>query len=664
MVDAQPRRNLPKRPLQILLLAGLLAAWAAPAGAQIFHRTRCSRPNCPEEAFRLEVERMTLTEGPMAYDRDERDVREIRERIQAELAADSADPSLWLALAEAEAGLGDLTASMGAATRALESGGDSVLVQRALAAARMRMTGGELEGATQYFSALDRMTRANAPRFLADILPILSQDELDWWRSIDDETRRGWVRDYWEHRAALAGISAEERLVEHMRRAATAARLFAPPGTGSGATGNADVLRQPELRALPYDDRGLVYVRRGPPQQELRVSSDIFSGLPATTWLYAGVEGEVDAFHFARGINSGSGFRLVTAPSCDTRYFGSGMGNGQIPMTEDWVLTTAAASEEATRAAVSCFSGDAFSRRANARLNAITLRRQAMHALASESPREPFDTPMPAYFDFFMFRGPDGMTEVVTPVVVPVEAGIRQTIDVRVTFADRGGGVVRRESTSSTTRTDVQQSIVSAGEGWGVAYAGTLVQPADSATFRIIVRDAANAQRGGMWGGGMRIRSFAGTGLRMSDIVVSSSGPGTWTRGSTRLFLLPARSFQPGTAAAVFYELYNLEPGTTYRTELMLQPEDESVGERVWRAITGSGEVRISFDSEVPADAGDVLTELRSLALPLEEGRYSLFVRVTNARGESAEARRSVVIGSDAAMPSGSPATPATDPTD
>jgi len=249
-------------------------------------------------------------------------------------------------------------------------------------------------------------------------------------------------------------------------------------------------------------------------------------------------------------------------------------------------------------------------------------------------------------------------------VVVPVEAGIRQTIDVRVTFADRGGGVVRRESTSSSTRTDVQQSIVSAGEGWGVAYAGALVQPADSATFRIIVRDASDAERGGMWGGGMRIRSFAGPGLRMSDIVVSSSGPGTWTRGSTRLFLLPARSFQPGTAAAIFYELYGLEPGTTYRTELMLQPEDESVGERVWRALTGSGEVRLSFDSEVPADAGDVLTELRSLALPTEEGRYSLFVRVTNARGESAEARRSVVIGRDAAMPSGSPATPSTDPTD
>ena len=658
-------RILPARLAAVALTGWLIAAGTAPLGGQIFHRPRCSRPDCAENVFREEVERMTLTEGPLAYDRDERDLREMKQRIQSELAADPADASLWLALAEAEVGLGDAIASMAAAARALEAGADSVLVQRAQGAARMRMTGGELEGATLYLDALSRMTRANSPRFLADFLPILSRDEIDWWRSIDIETRRGWAREYWEHRAALAGLSVEERIVEHTRRMAAASRLYAPPGTGSGSVGDTDVLREADLRFLPFDDRGLVYVRRGPPLREMRVSAEIFTELPTTTWLYAGVEGGIDAFHFAKSLNSGSAFRLVTAPPCDPAYVGSGFNTGVVSVSDGWVTTAAGTSQDANVSVLSCFSSDAFRRTADARINAIGMRRAAVRAMAAESPRPPFERPLTAFFDFYAFRGPDGATEVVTPIVVPVAAGAVQPIELRVTFADRGGGVVRRESTSSTTRSDVRQSIISDNEGWGVAYARTMVQPADSATFRVVLRDPGDSGRGGMWGGAMRVRSFTAYGLKISDVVVSGSGPGTWTRGSTRLFLLPARSFVPGTPAAIFYELYDLEPGSRYSTELTLTPEDESLGERVWRAVTGSGEVRFRFDSEAPTDAGSTLQELRSLVLPTEEGRYTLTVRVTDARGVVAESRRAVVISRDAAAPSGSPAEPpATDPTE
>lgn len=608
---------------------------------------------------------MVLTEGAMASDRDEQDLRELKGRILHELGGDPEDARLWMALAEAELGLGDPLPAMDAAARALENGADTSLVLRAQGVARMRMPGGELEGAALYLEAIARMTRESTPRFLADYVPMLDPFELDWWHSADVETRRTWARDYWEHRAALAGVTVEQRIAEHVRRLAEASRLYAPVGTGSGASGNADVLRQTELRMLPYDDRGLVYIRRGPPLRELRIASDVFSGLPSTTWLYASVEGEIDAFHFARSLNSGSAFRLVVAPACDPSYPGSPLAGGLVTVSDGWVMAAAGSTEDATRDAVSCFSGDARTRQANARLNAIAMRRQALRALAVESPRAAFDNALPAFFDFYMFRGPDGATEVVTPLVVPAQAGVAQPVEVTVTFADRGGGAVRRDATSSTTRDEVRQSILSGGESWGVTYARTLVQPADSLDFRVIVRDPSRPDHGGMWGGLVRVRGFTSYGLKMSDLVVSGAGPGTWTRAGTRLFLLPARSFVPGATASIFYELYDLAPAATYRTELILRPADEGFAVRLWRRLTGSAEVRVRFESQAPDDLGDTLQELRSLRMPTEEGRYMLTVRVTGPRGQSAESTRMLVIEEDAAAPSGDEvAPPATDPAD
>ena len=654
-------QSLPKALVAALLGAVLL--FPGGADGQIFHRPRCSSPDCPADVFREEIERMVLTEGAMAADRDQQDLRELKERIAVELGRTPADAMLWMALAEAESGLGDPVPAMAAAARALEAGADTALVLRARAAARMRMPGGEREGAALYLEALSRMTDESAPRFLADYVPMLDQFELDWWRSTDLDTRRAWARSYWEHRAALAGVTVEQRISEHLRRLAEASRMYAPTGTGSGASGNADVLRQTELRMLPYDDRGLVYIRRGPPLRELRVASDIFSGLPSTTWLYATVEGSIDAFHFARSLNSGSAFRLVVAPACDPSYAGSPLAGGLVTVSDGWVMSAAGSTEDATRAAVSCFSGDARTRQANARLNAIAMRREAIRALGIESPRAPFERSLPAFFDFYMFRGENGTTEVVTPLVVPVPAGERQPVEVTVTFADRGGGAARREATSSSMRDEVPQSILSGGEGWGVTYARTVVEPADSADFRVIVRDPSDPDEGGMWGGLVRVRAFDSYGLKMSDLVVSGAGPGTWTRGGTRLFLLPARSFVPGATASIFYELYDLEPGSTYQTELILRPADDGLAERLWRRLTGSAEVRVRFESHAPDDLGATLQELRSLRMPDEEGRYVLTVRVTGPRGQSAESARMLDIAEDAAAPSGAEvAPPASDP--
>lgn len=632
-------------------LACAAALSSVDLAAQMIARDGCTSSRCPAELFDMELDRMTLSEGPLASDRDAGDLRYLRLLVLESLEDRPEDPRLLLALSEAEWGLGDPLAALGAASRALAAGADSALGLRAQGAARMRLAGGRRDGAALYLAGLGRMTAESAPRFFADLMPILTRAEAEWWHSSDMERRRQWARDYWAHRAARAGVSLEERLAEHMRRSAIAARRFAPPGTGSGAVTQAGVLWRSDHRLLPYDDRGLVYIRRGPPLDEVGRATGGINELPTTTWLYLGVDGSVDAFHFARSMWTGSSYRVVVAPTC-----------GVTPLTRDrphvemenWVLQNAATAPDASRAVLNCLSSlDRFSARADASMNSIALRRESMRALRDESPRPPFDEGIPAYFDFFMFRGADGRTQVVTPVVVPVDAGTPQPIDVLVTFADEGGGVARRMSASGSTRTTMTRSIVSSGEGWGVTYVTIPVAATSAATFRVVVRDTRHPERGGMWGGSIEVRDFSGAGLAMSDIVVAGSGPATWSRGDTRLFLLPARSFEPGSTVALFYELYDLGPGTTYRTELRLRRRAESLGGRLWTALTGAGDVRLRFDTQVPDTGADVVQELRSLELPADEGRYELTIRITDADGVSVESSTAVTIAPDAAAPAG-----------
>lgn len=639
-----------RRGLLCLLAAGLAAAAARPADAQLLHRPRCSSVGCADSLFRLELQRVTLTEGPLASDRDAADLRFLRRRIQRELTARPDDPMLLLALAETALGAGDPLSALSAGTRALEAGADSALAMRVQGEARMRVVGGAADGAALYLAAVARMTRTAAPRFLADLMPILTPTELDWWRSSEIDRLRDWTRDYWEHRAALAGVTVEERLAEHMRRKAVAAQRYDPPGSGSGAVPENGLLRVQEHRLLPYDERGLVYIRRGEPLEVRRTPASISSELPPITWVYAGIDGSLDSFHFTKTMMSGSSYRAVLVPGCGSGDVGHTVSHG-VETDGGWVLWNAPTEAQARSAAAGCFARDMFTQRARGGMNRIALRRSALRALEAESPRPPFAVGLPAFFDFYGFRGANGATEIVTPVVVPVSSGGARTVDVLVTFADETGGVVRRASARGSVRTEVVPTVFSADEHWGVAYVRTTVQPTERAAFRLVVRDPAAPERGSTWGGAISIRSYAGGGPSMSDVVVTGSGPATWSRGSTRLFLLPARDFLPGSSVALFYELYGFTRGSTYRTELTLRPADESLTSRLSQMLTGPDHVRLRFDAEIPEDAADVQQELRSLTLPPEPGRYRLTVRVTDASGAIVEATREITISLDAAAP-------------
>lgn len=633
---------------RFLLAASVLCLGSAlPASAQVISRPVCDARDCAPEVFRAHIDSIVHFEGARTSDRSTERLEVMRWMVRDTLERRPDDARLWLALSEIEAGLGDLIPAARAARRARSLGADSALTLRAEAEALLRRVGHEERGAELYMDALDHLDRASADRFLADLYPLMSEVEFDYWHSVETARRGEWLQRYWEHRAALAGLGVAERLAGHYRRLARAAELFDPPGTGSGAAIYDAILWRGEDRRLPFDERGIVYVRRGPPLNEMRASPDLFSGLPTVVWSYRRADGSIDLFYFAQASEGGTGYRMVAPPSCGAgvSFADAAFNPGPASTEAGWIARQSGRDGGLNRSLASCFGGDDFTRRANASLNSMAARRVVLEALRVESPRRPFEQPIDAVFDFYTFRGTAGETDVVAGIAVPMPDRETESLVVRTTFADQGGGVIGRRSSSSRRALTLEPDVIDPdGSRWSFAYTSTLVEPTNATSFRVVLEDAQDPTRGGLWGGTIQVPSYAGDGLLMSDIVLSASGPVTWRRGATTLPLRPGRSFDPGETLLVFYEIYNLEAGQSYTTELALEPSDRGLVQRVLGMFSDDNTIRVRFESTVLEDGAGTLQEMRTLRADLEPGVYTLRVEVQSADGASVTRERKLVV--------------------
>jgi len=589
-------------------------------------------------------------EGPLANDRPHSLLPVLEARVRRELATDSANARLWLVLAELRNGSGDLLGAQAAAARALALGADSALALRVQAESMLRRSDGAERGLELYERAVSHLTRASAGRFRADIAPLMTDVEAEWWSSSGDEERRRWLLASWEHRAALAGVAVADRVAEHYRRMAAAAEQYEPVGTGSGGGANADVLWREDYRRLPYDERGLVYVRRGPPLEVLRSHVPIGSSLPNLAWVYVRVDGSVDLFHFSKGRGAGTSYRVVTPPaSCGPSLLPRQVVDAaQAAVESGWVMEGAPMRGELNRALVSCFTGspdDWRTRRINSRMNALAQRQVVAEALEQESPRPPFEEGVPALFDFYTFRGAGGGTDVVAAFAVPLEPAEPMPLRLTATVADETGGVIRRVGSQARGVTVVQPAIRETdGRAWGFAYLPMQVQPTPEASYRVVLEDTARAGRGGMWGGQLEVPAYGGGALMLSDVIVTGTGPALWQRGDVSLPLQPARSFEPGEAVVLFYEVYNVPAGEPFRTQIEVRREREGLGQRLLGLFGGGSALRLAFNSTAPQDSEGTVQEVRTLQTQLEPGTYRVRVRLTDGRGGEAERERELII--------------------
>ena len=150
-----------------------------------------------------------------------------------------------------------------------------------------------------YFSAA---AHDDAPGLLAyreALFAIADDSALAGFDAAGGAERADWLRRFWEERARRDLRDPTERLAEHYRRLAHATRHFALQLNRRYYSPN-NLYRSGQQW---YDDRGVVWVRHGAPDD--RVIVPLFGLPPLETWRYRRADGDLLLHFQAGGYSSG-----------------------------------------------------------------------------------------------------------------------------------------------------------------------------------------------------------------------------------------------------------------------------------------------------------------------------------------------------------------------
>jgi hypothetical protein len=173
--------------------------------------------------------------------------------------------------------------------------------------------------------------------------------------------------------------------------------------------------------------------------------------------------------------------------------------------------------------------------------------------------------------------------------------------------------------------------------------------PADTATFRLAVRNADQPEEGRVIAGRRPVANYAGDRLMLSDLVVAEAGPGRWSRGNVQISPIPTHQVDARASFQLFYEIYNLERDDVYETRIEIGHSQGLLG-RIG-SIFGNPRNRVDLRfRDIASSPGEYgVQELRTISTDLDPGRYTLRVTVRNMRTGASSTSRSFLIINPAA---------------
>lgn len=163
---------------------------------------------------------------------------------------------------------------------------------RALEAARVEFLAGDAAaGSRAYWEACERADEQSALEAWHDIEVLATPDEVEEW----DRLRRlpanqrdncGFFRRFWNERAGRSGLPVDERIALHYERLRYAMARYVRRGRAQDVAASGKLNRRLGREGAPrFDDRGLLYLRMGPPDETARtIGGDCYQ--PNVTWLY------------------------------------------------------------------------------------------------------------------------------------------------------------------------------------------------------------------------------------------------------------------------------------------------------------------------------------------------------------------------------------------
>ncbi len=548
----------------------------------------------------------------------------------------SRNPAVLLARGRVERETGSLDSAAAAinAVLAIDPQNSDALLELA----RIRFGMGRLDGADPYYRGLGVASTAATASYRADLATIMPDSVLRRFDVASLADRVVLVRQFWATRDSDELHRPGERLREHYRRLDHAQRNFRL------VTRNRQFDIAERYRSLQseYDDRGVIYIRHGPPTERASHSAPQLE--PNESWRYARDGGDL-IFHFVARQDV-QDYRLVES-LFDVLGFQAtvSLRNGSDPINQSALVSDLLRSREGLSPVYSRLIAGGRGSSAQIQTQERALgRRSIALGTVSDSWRLRHDTPLPTRIETVAVGhdsiGPTlqiayavqgaGLRPVVTP------RGFAYPVRLRATVMALDGRTV---ASIDTTRVFVTASEVPQREH----LLGHLAIRVPPGTYTM--RTAVETDRAGMvtTRDTVHVAGVDGPAIGLSDLAIGARNVNLPWLTATRdtAWANPLAAFQRRVPLQLYFEVAGIAAGTVFRTDVaLLRPGGGSVVKRIFGG--GGAAIKLGFDATHP---GGVATISRELDLTeLKAGNYVLEVVVSTRDGRRAVRRRTLSV--------------------
>ncbi len=583
----------------------------------------------------------------------------IRPRLQVALeavrlaSASSAGrvPAVQLARGRVEREVGETDSALAAFRAHLAVGGDSGVGLFELARTLFLANRPAAAESSYYAGARSAQSVAAVATYRGDFHYLADSNELAGFDAQPDPAARAaWLARFWGRRDVAEARDPGERLAEHNRRWFHAQRAFRLVSRHR----HYDITEVFRSGQAEFDDRGVIYLRHGEPDQRATFPSDMTRVQPNQSWLYRRTDGD-DVFHFV-ARDDAADYKLVES-LVDALGFRAAVlaaGAPDAGVTELYASREHFGGTYARLARGGSFSGTALADERSAGRRAIAT------GTTTDTYRQRFPISLGAVVTDFVAGAGAGSAGQALHVVFAVPAerlapepggnGVLYPLHFRLLVSDLRDSLVTRLDTLRvfTARQALRSPSYLSGRLSVALPPGhyryrLLVSTADQLAGHVVHRDSLD------------VPSLDGRAFMASDIVVGRVGAGlAWLplvrkdslhtaprdslavalrdslTVSDTVLLNPLDRYPSGSVAELYYELYGMAPGATYHTEVRLEREGgRSVFGRI-AGLFGGRRPPVQLEFDAPA-TGPVTRVHRGVSLRgVAPGTYLLTVTLSD----------------------------------
>lgn len=426
------------------------------------------------------------------------------------------------------------------------------------------------------------------------------------------------------------------------------------------------------------DDRGIIYLRHGTPDHELRMAPDAgmldyypsTSGVQRLAWTYSQPGAIQPVYEFDRGADRSDYFLAEPYPLCRQEGELTGhatrardrmvnMESGREVNPENYheMPVRGDVNDWATRLhpfdpslALYYFRCDGAGGAAQAGYQHLVgeARVQGRRMLNSENAVPRLEHPLTTTMNLYAFRA-QAEAELVAYMGVhagelsPRPSSTPHAYAFRILFSAGDPAthrVTQRDTVIAFTRIEPLPPDAIAGTAVPLR-----VRAARDAHITLSVLNGYESGQGQVMATSRDIPEFGDT-LSLSDIVIAEPRDGAWLRGTSRLAPAQGHALFEQSPFRLYYELYNAQAGDPLEVSIVVAPgRDAGLLAQLQDLISKRSALSLEFTEEAVPERDGVVRIDREVTADLEPGAYVVLITVRNVRsGESAEAETRLII--------------------